>query len=135
MTPKAQTLLTLILALTLLALAACSPAAAPATAGPTPTATEAPLLQTGQWPSISSGSPVSLVGQVLAIQGSVLMLDVLQGPDQRQPVGLRLQAEDANKAQIAQGTDADIRPGAVARFDGVKTGNGGFRTDRITILK
>lgn len=135
MTPKARPLLTLILALTLLALAACSPAAAPATAAPTPTATAAPLLQAGQWPSVTSGSPVSLVGQILAIQGSVLMIDVLQSPDQRQPVGLRLQAEDANKAQIAQGSDADIRPGAVARFDGVKTSNAGFSTDRITILK
>ncbi len=83
--------------------------------------------------SIPVNGKVGFVAQITAIEGNTLTIEVLAGKDYAQRTGARLQAE-RGKERILIGGESDIRVGAVAQFDGVKTGVNALRLVRVTIL-
>ena len=83
--------------------------------------------------SISVDGKVGVVAQITAIQGNALTLQVLQGKDYNQRTGAFLQGE-RGKDHIAMGTESDVKVGAIAQFDGIKTAANKVRLNRITIL-
>ena len=83
--------------------------------------------------SIPIDGKVGVVAQITAIQGNTLTLQVLQGKDYAERTALWLQAE-RGKEFLAMGTESDIKVGAIARFDAVKTGVNTVRLNQITIL-
>ena len=82
---------------------------------------------------IPVGGKVGVVAQITAIQGSTLTIQVLQGKDYAERTNMLLQAE-RGKDFLAMGSESDIKVGAIARFDAVKTGVNVVRLNQITIL-
>ncbi len=94
---------------------------------------EPPLNRADELASIPVDGKVGVVAQIMAIEGNVLRLEVLEGYDYNQRTGLILQAQ-RGKAELTMGSDSDIKVGTIARFDAVKTGVNAVRLNRITIL-
>lgn len=86
---------------------------------------------------IAPDGRVSVVGQVVEVDGNTLTVEVLEGNgydvfDRR--TGLFLQAEQTPEMKIVMGEAADVQVGAIAQFDGTKVGADGIRLSRIVIL-
>ncbi len=79
------------------------------------------------------GGKVGVVAQITAIQGNTLTVQVLQGKDYDQRSSIVLQG-DRSKALIVMGGEQDVKLGAIAQFNGVKTGDSTFKLNRIVIL-
>jgi len=94
---------------------------------------EPPLNRADELASIPIDGKVGVVAQIMAIEGNVLKLEVLEGYDYNQRTGLVLQAQH-DKEEITMGSESDIKVGTIARFDAVKTGVNMVRLNRITIL-
>ena len=82
---------------------------------------------------IPVGGKVGVVAQITAIDGNTLTIQVLQGKDYAERTNMVLAAV-RGKNFLAMGTEADIKVGAIARFDAVKTGVNVVRLNQITIL-
>ncbi|MBI5034972.1 MAG: hypothetical protein HZB51_30975 [Chloroflexi bacterium] len=76
---------------------------------------------------------VGVVAQITAIEGSTLTLQVLEGKDYAQRTDVFLHAQ-RGKSRVVMGSESDIKLGAIAQFDAVKTGVNAVRLNRITIL-
>ncbi len=94
---------------------------------------EPPIVSADDLAVIPIDGKVGVVAQITAIQGNTLTLQVLQGKDYAQRTATVLQAERGT-AYLAMGTESDIKVGAIARFDAVKTGVNAVRLNQITIL-
>jgi len=94
---------------------------------------EPPMVSADDLAVIPIGGKVGVVAQITAIDGSTLMIQVLQGKDYSERTNMLLQAQ-RGKDFLAMGTESDIKVGAIARFDAVKTGVNAMRLNQITIL-
>lgn len=91
----------------------------------------------GMIDQIPPDGSVSVVAQVMEIDGDLLKIEVLEGNgydvfDQR--TGVYLQAEQAPGLKFVMGGPGDIQTGAIAQFDGTKIGRDRIRLTRIVIL-
>lgn len=80
---------------------------------------------------------VSVVAQVVKLDGNNLKIELLQGNgydvfDER--TGVFLQAERAPEMKIVMGKPDDVRLGAIAQFDGTKLDANTIRLSRIVVL-
>ena len=82
---------------------------------------------------IPVGGKVGVVAPITAIDGNTLTIQVLQGKDYAERTNMVLAAV-RGKNFLAMGTESDIKVGAIARFDAVKTGVNVVRLNQITIL-
>jgi hypothetical protein len=86
---------------------------------------------------IPAGGNVSLVAQVVEVDGNILKVEVLEGNgydvfDKR--TGVYLQAEQTPEVKIVMGKPTDVSTGAIAQFDGTKLDANRIRLSRIVIL-
>lgn len=82
---------------------------------------------------IPLGGKVGVVAQITAIEGSTLTIQVLQGKDYSERTHMLLQVQ-RGKDFLAMGSESDVKVGAIARFDAVKTGVNALRLNQMTIL-
>lgn len=97
------------------------------------TRTAPALNRADELASIPMDGKVGVVAQITAIEGNTLTLEVLEGKNYTQHTGLFLQAQ-RGKDHITLGAESDIKIGAIAQFDAVKTGVNAVRLNRITVL-
>lgn len=86
---------------------------------------------------IPENGTVSVVAQVMEIDGNILKIELLEGNgydvfDKR--TGVYLEAEQRPDVKFVMGTAADVQPGAIAQFDGTKLDADQIRLSRIVIL-
>lgn len=86
---------------------------------------------------IGTGERVEVVGQIVGIDGSTLTVEVLEGNgydvwDTR--TGTFLSMEGGGSADVVMGTADDVAQGAIAQFEGEKTGTDTVQLERIVIL-
>lgn len=86
---------------------------------------------------IPENGTVSVVAQVMEIDGNILKIELLEGNgydvfDKR--TGVYLEAEQRPGVKFVMGTAADVQPGAIAQFDGTKLDADQIRLSRIVIL-
>ena len=80
---------------------------------------------------------VSVVAQVMEVDGDVLKIEVLEGNGYdifNKRTGVYLQAERPAEVKIVMGKPADVRIGAIAQFDGTKLDADMIRLSRIVVL-
>lgn len=94
---------------------------------------EPPMTSADDLAVIPMGGKVGVVAQITAIQGNTLTIQVLQGKDYAERTSMILQAQ-RGKDFLAMGAESDIKVGALARFDAVKTGVNAVQIQQITIL-
>ncbi len=94
---------------------------------------EPPITNADDLAVIPIQGKVGVVGQITAIEGNTLTIQVLQGKDYSERTNILLQAQ-RGKDFLAMGTESDIKVGAIARFDAVKTGANAVQLNQITIL-
>ncbi len=95
--------------------------------------TEPPTTSADDLAVIPLGGKVGVVAQITAIQGNMLTIQVLQGKDYAERTNMIFQAQ-RGKDFLAMGTESDIKVGAIARFDAVKTGINAVQLQQITVL-
>ena len=84
-------------------------------------------------PGIAAGGKVSVVGQIVKADSRQLAIELLAGADHAQHTGRIVVARRAGES-IVQGSEQDLVVGAVAQFDGIKTGDDTFDLNRIALL-
>lgn len=80
---------------------------------------------------------VSVVAQIMEVNGNVLMIEVLEGNGYdvfNKRTGVYLRAEQLPEVEIVMGEPADVRIGAIAQFDGTKLDADMIRLSRIVVL-
>lgn len=86
---------------------------------------------------IPMNGKVSVVAQVVKINGNSLKIELLQGNgydvfDKR--TGVFLQAEQVPELKIVMGKPADVHVGAIAQFEGTRLDTDTIRLSRIVVL-
>jgi hypothetical protein len=99
-------------------------------AASSPTSTNAAVTQTGD--------QMEFVGQITAIQGTVLTVEILEGTGTDNVFNIRtgqfIEVVQTAAPEIVMGTSADIFVGAIGQFRGTKTGDNQIQLSRIVIL-
>jgi hypothetical protein len=86
---------------------------------------------------ISAGEKISVVAQVIEMNGNTLVVEVLEGNgydvfDKR--TGKILEMEQRADTEIVMGKPEDVSLGAIAQFDGVKLDAKKIKIQKIVIL-
>ena len=85
-----------------------------------------------------NGDLVEFVGQITAIQGTVLTVEILEGTGTDNVFNIRtgqfVEVVQTTAPEIVMGTSADIFVGALGQFQGTKTGDNQIQLTRIVIL-
>jgi hypothetical protein len=99
-------------------------------AASSPTGTNAAVTQTGD--------QMEFVGQITAIKGTVLTVEILEGTGTDNVFNIRtgqfIEVVQTTAPEIVMGTSADIFIGALGQFQGTKTGDNQIHLNRIVIL-
>lgn len=87
-----------------------------------------------QFLDMQIGDTISVVGEIIAVEGQTITVEILEGEDYDRRSGTLLELERTGEENIVMGGETDLMPGAIAQFDGTKTASEIIRLERTVIL-